>query len=91
MGGVLWIYYGFWVVYTVGYFFSGPIPHQIIVSQWFRRNRGKAMAIVYVGVGLMGSLGSFLVKPLTERLRLPDRADDARRAWCCWPGRWCCS
>jgi len=67
MPGVLWIYYGFWVVYTVGYFLSGPPPHQIIVSQWYRRNRGKAMAIVYVGVGLMGSLGSFLVKPLTEK------------------------
>ncbi|MCU0246106.1 MAG: MFS transporter [Bryobacter sp.] len=66
MPGVLWVYYGFWVIYTVGYFLSGPPPHQIIVSQWFRRNRGKAMGIVYVGVGLMGSLGSFLVKPLTE-------------------------
>lgn len=68
MGGRLWIYYGFWIVYTIGYIFSGPIPHQLIVSQWFRRNRGKAMGLVYVGVGLMGSLGSFLVKPLTERL-----------------------
>lgn len=66
MPGVLWIYYGFWVLYTIGYFLSGPPPHQIIVSQWYRRNRGKAMAIVYVGVGLMGSLGSFMVKPLTE-------------------------
>ncbi len=66
MGGVLLIYYAFWVVYTVGYFFSGPIPHQLIVSQWFRRNRGKAMGIVYVGVGLMGSLGSFLVKWITD-------------------------
>jgi MFS family permease len=67
MPGVLWIYYGFWVIYTVGYFLSGPPPHQIMVSYWFRRNRGKAMAVVYVGVGLMGSLGSFLVKPLTEK------------------------
>jgi MFS family permease len=66
MGSVLWIYYAFWVVYTIGYFFSGPIPHQLMVSHWFRKNRGKAMGIVYVGVGLMGSLGSFLVKPLTE-------------------------
>jgi len=68
MPGVLWIYWGFWVVYTVGYFLAGPPPHQIIVSQWYRRSRGKAMAIVYVGVGLFGSLGSFLVKPLTEAL-----------------------
>lgn len=67
MPGSLAVYYGFWMAYTVGYFLSGPPPHQIIVSHWYRRNRGKAMAIVYVGVGLMGSVGSFLVKPLTER------------------------
>src|ERR1700730_7578756 len=66
MGGALSVYYAFWVVYTIGYILSGPIPHQLIVSNWFRLNRGKAMGIVYVGVGLMGSLGSFLVKPLTE-------------------------
>jgi MFS family permease len=67
MGGALLVYYAFWVIYTVGYILSGPIPHQLIVSHWFRQNRGKAMAIVYVGVGLMGSLGNFLVKWLTER------------------------
>ena len=67
MNGVLWVYYGLWVLYTIGYFFSGPPPHQIIVSQWFRRNRGKAMGIVYVGVGVIGSLGSYIVKPLTEK------------------------
>ena len=66
MPGLLSIYYLFWVMYTIGYFFSGPIPHQLMVSHWFRRNRGKAMGIVYVGVGLVGSLGSFLAKPLTE-------------------------
>src|SRR6266481_1331867 len=67
MGSALAVYYAIWVVYTIGYIFSGPIPHQLIVSNWFRLNRGKAMGIVYVGVGLMGSVGSFLVKPLTER------------------------
>jgi MFS family permease len=67
MGGVLWIYYGLWVLYTVGYFLSGPIPHQLIVSYWFRKLRGKAMGIMYVGVGLVGSVGSFLAKPLTEK------------------------
>jgi len=66
MGSAILVYYGFWVVYTIGYFLSGPIPHQLIVSHWFRLNRGKAMGIVYVGVGLMGSLGSFLVKWLTD-------------------------
>src|SRR5579872_490924 len=66
MGTALSVYYFLWVVYTIGYIFSGPIPHQLIVSNWFRLSRGKAMGIVYVGVGLMGSVGSFLVKPLAE-------------------------
>jgi MFS family permease len=67
MGKTLWIYYGFWVIYTVGYFFSGPIPHQLMVSNWFRKQRGMAMGFVYVGVGLLASFGSLIVKPLTER------------------------
>jgi MFS family permease len=67
MGSGLPVYYALWVVFTAGYMFSGPIPHQLIVSHWFRRNRGKAMGIVYVGNGLMGSVGSLLVQPLTQR------------------------
>jgi MFS family permease len=67
MGSSLPNYYALWVVYTAGYIFSGPIPHQLIVSHWFRRNRGKAMGVVYVGNGLMGSVGSLLVQPLTNR------------------------
>ncbi|MCE5308848.1 MAG: MFS transporter [Acidobacteriales bacterium] len=66
MGSALLVYYAIWVLYTIGYFLSGPIPHQLIVSHWFSKNRGKAMGVLYVGVGLLGSLGSFLVKPLTE-------------------------
>lgn len=66
MGGNIWIYWGIWVVWAIGYFLSGPIPHQIIISNWFRKNRGKAMGVVYVGVGAFGFLGSLLVKPLTE-------------------------
>ncbi len=66
MGSDLRIYYLLWIVFTCGYILSGPIPHQLIVSYWFRRNRGKAMAIVYIGNGLMGSVGSLMVKPLTE-------------------------
>ncbi|SRR5579883_175883 len=65
-GASLWRYYAFYVVFTTGYMLSGPIPHQLIVSHWFRKNRGKAMGIVYVGLGLMGSVGSLVVKPLTE-------------------------
>ncbi len=68
MGGNIWIYWGIWFIYTVGYILSGPIPHQIIVSQWFRKLRGTAMGVLYVGVGMIGFLGSFMVKPLAEQL-----------------------
>jgi MFS family permease len=67
MGGSLYTYFALYFLYTVGYIFSGPIPHQILVSQWFQKKRGSAMGIVYVGVGLFGALGSFLVKTVTDR------------------------
>jgi MFS family permease len=68
MAGSLWAYFAIWFVWVIGYIFSGPIPHQVIVSQWFRKIRGRAMAVTYVGVAVGGSLGSFVVKPLTEVL-----------------------
>ena len=57
MNGNINVYYFLWFLYTFGYILSGPIPHQIIVSHWFRRNRGSAMGLVYVGVGLVGAAG----------------------------------
>jgi MFS family permease len=69
MKGSLPMYYTFWFLYVVGYIFSGPIAHQVIVSQWFRRNRGKAMALVYLGVGVFGGLSAKMIaKPLTDAL-----------------------
>jgi MFS family permease len=66
MLGSVYLYFGLYFIYTVGYLFSGPIPHQILVSYWFQKKRGMAMGIVYVGVGLFGALGARFVKPLTE-------------------------
>jgi MFS family permease len=67
MRGALALYFALYFLYTIGYLLSGPIPHQILVSYWFERKRGRAMGIVYVGVGLCGGLGSFLVRGLTDR------------------------
>jgi len=67
MGGALWVYDACWVLYAIGYFLSGPIPHQILISHWFRKKRGIAMGIAYVGVGLVAASGSRLVAPVTER------------------------
>jgi MFS family permease len=66
MQGALVVYFALYFIYTVGYLLSGPIPHQILVSYWFEKKRGRAMGIVYVGVGLLGGLGSFFVRFLTE-------------------------
>jgi MFS family permease len=66
MTGDLFIYKFWWVIYVAGYILSGPIAHQIIISNWFRRARGRAMGFCYVGIGVVGSLGSFLAKPLAE-------------------------
>jgi MFS family permease len=67
MSGSIPVYYGLWFLYIVGYIFSGPIAHQVIVSQWFKRQRGFAMAIVYLGVGVFGGISAkYIAKPLTE-------------------------
>ncbi len=66
MKGSLVIYFGLYLVYTVGYICSGPIPHQLLVSYWFQKMRGRAMGIVYVGVGLCGGLGSIFVSSVTR-------------------------
>jgi MFS family permease len=67
MTGSLGAYYFYWFLYVVGYIVSGPIAHQVIVSHWFRRNRGKAMALVYLGVGVFGGISAKLIaQPLTD-------------------------
>ena len=60
LGGSPTEYYAAWCVYMLGYFLSGPIPHQIILSQWYKKRRGRAMGIAYVGGALLGALGNLL-------------------------------
>jgi MFS family permease len=67
MKGSLAVYFLLYFFYTLGYIVSGPIPHQILVSYWFQKKRGRAMGLVYVGVGLLGGLGSFFVRSFTEK------------------------
>ena len=37
MGASRFWYYGAWCLWMLGYFTAGPIPHQIILSNWYRR------------------------------------------------------
>ena len=56
MGGMtrLWQYYVLCIVEVVGYVLAGPIANQVLVSNWFRAKRGRAMGYAYVGLGLGG-------------------------------------
>jgi MFS family permease len=68
LGGSKLEYYSAWCVYMLGYFLSGPIAHQIILSNWFTKRRGRAMGLAYVGGALLGALGNklnpWLVAPI---------------------------
>lgn len=69
IGNQLWIYYAIWFFFVVGYIFSGPIPHQVLISQWFRKKRGLAMGVAYVGVGVFGAIIiKYVAAPLTAAL-----------------------
>lgn len=69
-------YFAAWCLYMVGYVLAGPIPHQIIISNWYKEKRGSAMGITYVGVAIVGSIGAKLSPwlaeqmPYTEALRI---------------------
>ena len=74
LGGSEIEYYAAWCVYMAGYFLSGPIPHQIIISNWYTRRRGMAMGITYVGVAVIGALCNRLSPFLTANATSPSEA-----------------
>jgi MFS family permease len=41
---------------VLGYVFAGPIANQVLIAQWFRHRRGRAMGYAYLGLGLGGVL-----------------------------------
>lgn len=66
--GSVWLYYTGWAAFMVGYLCAGPLPHQVILSQWFRRKRGLAIAVAYLGLGLGGAISQkYVALPLIER------------------------
>ena len=50
----LWQYDLLCVLIVIGYTLAGPISNQVLVAQWFRRRRGRAMGYAYLGLGLGG-------------------------------------
>lgn len=72
LSGNTWEYYAAWCVYMIGYFLAGPIPHQIIISNWFKEKRGRAMGITYVGVAVVGSIGNKVGPYLAKQMPYTD-------------------
>jgi MFS family permease len=63
----LWHYYVLCFVQVVGYVLAGPIPNQVLVSNWFRAKRGRAMGYAYLGLGLGGVVSADLTLWLIRR------------------------
>jgi sugar phosphate permease len=55
ISGTLWTFYFFYLFNALGYVFGGPLPCQVLISRWFDKNRGKAMGIAYLGIGIGGA------------------------------------
>jgi MFS family permease len=60
------LYYLFYFMQTVGYVSAGPIPNQVLISQWFARMRGRAMGLAYVGIGIGGAVAPVFAQFLTR-------------------------
>src|SRR5207249_11826555 len=63
----LWHYYLLCIAEVTGYVLTGPIPNQVLISNWFRAKRGRAMGYAYLGLGLGGVASPLLINGLIER------------------------
>lgn len=45
---------------------GGPLPNQVLVSRWFTKSRGKAMGLIYLGIGVGGMLVPQIARSLAS-------------------------
>ena len=62
----LWQYYLLCIMEVVGYVLTGPIPNQVLISNWFRLKRGRAMGGAYLGLGVGGAISPLLINGLIQ-------------------------
>jgi MFS family permease len=62
----LWMFYTFYLLNALGYVCGGPLPNQVLLSQWFTEGRGKAMGFAYLGIGIGGAAVPWLSKWMIE-------------------------
>lgn len=63
----LWQYYLLCIAEVIGYALTGPIPNQVLIANWFRAKRGRAMGYAYLGLGLGGAVALLLLPWLIGR------------------------
>jgi MFS family permease len=64
----LWMFYVFYLFNAIGYVCGGPLPNQVLLSNWFDRARGRAMGIAYLGIGVGGAIVPWIAHWLTDRV-----------------------
>lgn len=80
----LWMFYAFYLINALGYVCGGPLPNQILLSQWFDRSRGKAMGFAYLGIGVGGAAVPLISYRLTQSVWMAYRPRGAGRPHHCY-------
>jgi len=62
----LGLFYFFYVFNALGYVCGGPLPNQVLLTQWFDRSRGKAMGFAYLGIGIGGAAVPWMAHALIQ-------------------------
>jgi MFS family permease len=60
------MFYFFYLFNALGYVCGGPLPNQVLLSQWFDQARGKAMGFAYLGIGIGGAVVPLISYWLTQ-------------------------
>ncbi|MGH9325490.1 MAG: MFS transporter [Terriglobia bacterium] len=60
----LWQYDVLCTTEVLGYVLVGPIPNQVLITNWFQAKRGRAMGYSYLGLGLGGAASPVAINAL---------------------------
>src|SRR5215471_18295035 len=67
----VWQYYALCIAEVIGFVLTGPIPNQVLISNWFRLKRGRAMGSAYLGLGMGGAISPLLINTLIQSFGWP--------------------
>lgn len=59
-----WVFLAYYCFNALGYVLAGPLPNQVLLANNFKEQRGRAMGIAYIGIGI----GAFFVPQLAKFL-----------------------